>query len=131
MSLSPRMFVAGGTVAGLGALAAIALAAGGQPTPTKTVAPVAATPQVRTEVVRTTIHVTKREKPKTTVAAPAAAPVTAPAAPPVASSPQPTAVRVAQRVRQDDDLEYEQEERGDDHGEDGFEADDDHGGDDD
>ncbi|MBJ7521355.1 MAG: hypothetical protein JHC84_16765 [Solirubrobacteraceae bacterium] len=93
MQLTTRMLAAGGAVAGLGALAAIAMAAGGDPAAeTQTVTPVAATPQVRTEVVRTTVHVTKRERPKTTAAAPSSA---APAAPAPAPAPAPAVSRAS------------------------------------
>ncbi|MGK2938591.1 MAG: hypothetical protein ACSLFR_12430 [Solirubrobacteraceae bacterium] len=132
MQLTTRMLAAGGTVAGLGALAAIAMAAGGDPAAeTQTITPVAASPQVRTEVVKTTVHVTKRERPKTTSARPAAPAV--PAAPPsaqraaVPATPAPAVVPVAQQVRSDDDDDAYDDHGGDD---DRFEADDDHGDDD-
>jgi hypothetical protein len=135
MPLTPRMFAAGGTVAGLGALAAIALAAGGEPETTKTVAPVAAaTPQVRTEIVRTTVHVTKRAKPKTTSAAATPAAASAPAAPPtsqrasVPAAAAPAPVAAVQRTRSDDDAYDDQDEDAYEHEEDGW---DDEGGDDD
>lgn len=139
MPLTPRMFAAGGAVAGLGALAAIALTAGGEPQTAKTVAPVAAaTPQVRTEVVRTTVHVTKRAKPQTTSAAATPASGSAPAAPPTAqraavpAAATPAPVAAVQRTRSDDDA-YDDHNDGydddrDEHDDDGW---DDEGGDDD
>ncbi len=51
------------TVVGLGGLAGVALSAGGQKAST-----LASKPQVRTQVVRRTVHVTKHAKPKHPVA---------------------------------------------------------------
>lgn len=134
MKLTTRTFAAGCTVAGLGALAAIAMAAGGDPAvPAATVEPIAQPPRVETQVVRTTVHVTKhRPAPAatTTHAAPAAAPAPAPAAaatPVVASraatpASQPVAARDDDGERYDDDGGAESRddraEAGDDHGDD-------------
>lgn len=134
MKLTTRTFAAGATVAGLGALAAIAMAAGGDPaTPAATVEPIAQPPRVKTQVVRTTVHVTKHRPapaPTTTQAAPAAAPAPAPAAAatPVVASRAATPASQPVAARDDDGSEYDDDggaedrddraEAGDDHGDD-------------
>lgn len=131
MKFTTRTFAAGATVAGLGALAAIAMAAGGDPaTPAATVEPIAQPPRVKTQVVRTTVHVTKHRPapaPTTTQAAPAASPAPAPAAAatPVVASRAATPASQPVAARDDDGSEYDDEggaedraEAGDDHGDD-------------
>ncbi len=138
MKLTTRTFAAGATVAGLGAVAAIAMAAGGNPaTPAATVEPIAQPPQVRAEVVRTTVHVTKHRPARASTAsapaAQAAAPAPAAAAAPAAATPVPATrpvTPVAQPVTARDD---DGPESGDDRGErrdEPSDAGDDHGDDD-
>lgn len=89
MTLSSTRIAAGGTVAALGVLAAVALGAGSKD-PAKTVTkPAAAPPIVRTVVIRRTVRVVKHEKPKP-------APKAAPPAPAPAPAIAPAPVQVAQ-----------------------------------
>jgi hypothetical protein len=117
---------AGGTIAALGVLATVALAAGSggraeQPVSAGTIPP----PQVRTQVERRTVHVRRhRDDPARTAAAAPASAVPAAAAPAAAPAPAPAApVGDARGRGRENEAEHES---GDDHGSHGRR----HGGDD-
>jgi len=123
MSMS-KLIITGGTVAGLGALGAVALASNNAPTPA---APPSARrvvelpPEIRTVTVTRTIHRVRHEHAPAKTAAPPAAP---PVAPP-AAAPAAVPVRSAKPLRTSSSpgaVHGESDEH--DHGDDGAHGDD-------
>ena len=97
MSMS-KLIITGGTVAGLGALGAVALASNDAPTPTASPSArrvVEMPPEIRTVTVTRTIHRVRHEHAPAKTAAPTAAPAPAPAVAaaraPAAAAPAPPA----------------------------------------
>lgn len=123
MSLDRTRIATGATLAALGVLAALALSAGGDE-PSTTAAPAAApTPEVRTEIIRRTVHV--KSKSGSSASAGASRPTASPAqAAAPAGAPAP---RAAAPVRSDDSGHRGDDDHSDDDGSHGDDEDDDDG----
>lgn len=132
MKIKRTHIAAGGTVAALGVLAAVALGAGSAQQPEPATAQKAPPLEVRTQVVHRTIRVVRHQKPRQPVAAagpPATATATQDVGPGSTAATDPGAVKPLRTKTSGSSYDHEEDDGSDDHERDEYE--DDHHGDED